>query len=237
MQNNPLKPLKPKSILIVEDDVSAARSFAFSIGSVSSLDLVATVHTAEEAIRFLKAQPVDICLVDIGKHGKTALDVVRVATGLPTPIQVLVVSVFGDEKNIVAAIEAGASGYVLRDEITHSVESEITTLLTTGSALSPKVAMLLLKKIRSSQRSTDPTHLRKGAAVKLSPRESDVLKQIARGHSYAEISEALGITIQTVSVHLRNVYRKLDVHSRSEAVYKAGQMGLLRSKSVGREAT
>jgi DNA-binding NarL/FixJ family response regulator len=237
-----LRGFMAKSVLVVEDDVAMARSFAYSIGGVSGLELVATVHSVAEAQRFLKARPVDVCLVDLGLPDGSGLDVIKFATSLPTPVHVLVVSIFGDEQNIISAIEAGASGYILKDALTSSVAAEIETLLQGGSALSPMVAKLLLNRFRATPSAAPNTttnnntpamnatsqEILNPANIRLSPRETEVLSLIARGCSYAEVGTALKLSEETVSAHLRNIYKKLEVHSRSEAVYEASRLGLLR---------
>jgi DNA-binding NarL/FixJ family response regulator len=223
-----------KSVLVVEDDVGTARSFAYSISGVSSLSLVAMVHTVAEAKAFLAARPVDVLLVDLGLPDGSGLEVIRFAAALPTPIHILVCTVFGDEKNVIASIEAGASGYVLKDALTSNVASDIETLLAGGSALSPAVAKMLLTRLRAPV--LPPTaapvapmnDLPLNEQVRLSAREHEVLSLIARGCTYAEAASALGISDETVSAHLRNTYKKLSVHSRTEAIYEAGRLGILK---------
>ena len=227
-----------KSVLVVEDDVSMARNFAYSISGVSSLSLVAIVNTVAEAKAFLAARPVDVLLVDLGLPDGSGLEVIRFASSLPGDIQILVCTVFGDEKNVIASIEAGASGYVLKDALTSNVASDIETLLAGGSALSPGVAKMLLTRLRAPVLNTAaptaaPTissmqDLPASEQVRLSARENEVLSLIARGCTYAEVASALGIADETVSAHLRNTYKKLSVHSRTEAVYEAGRLGILK---------
>jgi DNA-binding NarL/FixJ family response regulator len=134
------------------------------------------------------------------------------------------VTVFGDETHVLAAIEAGASGYILKDALTLSVASEIETLLQGGSPLSPVVAKMLLARFRSPAPAVVPN----AEHVRLSTREAEVLNLIARGCTYQEVSTALNIGSETVATHLRNTYTKLSVHSRSEAVYEASRLGLIK---------
>ena len=213
-----------KRILVVEDDPITARTFAFSIGAVNALTLIATVHSVAEAVRFLKAHPVDVCLVDMGLPDGSGLEVIRCAAACLPAVHTLVVSIFGDESNVISAIEAGASGYILKDALTSSVASEIETLLSGGSPLSPMVAKLLLSKFRVAARPPTPAH----ETVKLTVRETEVLNLIAKGCAYSEVARVLKIRFETVATHLRNIYEKLSVHSRCEAVYEASRMGLIK---------
>ena len=213
-----------KSVLIVEDDPGTARNFAHGIGLVSSLNLLGAVHTVAAAKQFLGSNLVDVCLVDLGLPDGSGLEVIRFASKLPTPVHCLVVTVFGDEASVLSAIEAGASGYVLKDALTTSLAVDIETLLAGGSPLSPVVAKMLLGRFRASQPRQSPTE----EQVKLSARETEVLNLIARGCTYLEVSGALGISNLTVATHLSNVYQKLSVHSRTEAVYEASRLGLIK---------
>ncbi len=214
-----------KSVLVVEDNVATAKSFAYSISGVASLSLVAMVTTVADAKSFIATRPVDVCLVDLGLPDGSGLEVVEFAAAQPSPPHILVCTVFGDEKNIIASIEAGANGYILKDALTSNVASDIETLLAGGSALSPIVAKLLLTRLRPPSLQKD---LPASEQVHLSPREHEVLTLISRGCTYMEVASALVISTETVSAHLRNIYKKLSVHSRTEAIYEAGRLGLLR---------
>lgn len=214
-------------VLVVEDDIYLARNFAYSVSSLASLSLVAVVHTVADAKAALAAQRIDVCLVDLGLPDGSGLEVIGYASRLsPTP-KCLVVTVFGDEGNVIAAIEAGALGYVLKEELTSSVTTEIEKLLAGGSTLSPLIAKMLLNKFRNSTLRPKVV-VPESERVHLSPRESEVLDLIARGCSYQEAGRLLSIAEETVNVHLRNTYRKLSMHSRSEAVYEASRLGLLK---------
>ena len=213
-----------KTVLIVEDDPSTARNFAHGIGLVNSLVLLATVHTVSAANQFLSTHLVDVCLVDLGLPDGSGLEVIRFASKLPTPVHCLVVTVFGDETSVLSAIEAGASGYILKDALTTSVALDIETLLAGGSPLSPVVAKMLLGRLCAKQVNQLPIE----EQIKLSARETEVLNLIARGCTYLEVSSALGISNLTVATHLSNVYQKLSVHSRTEAVYEASRLGLIK---------
>nr|WP_315204671.1 response regulator transcription factor [uncultured Albidiferax sp.] len=217
-----------KNVLVVEDDVLTAQGFAYALGAVPTLSLVAVVHTAGDAIRFLENNTVDVCLVDLGLPDASGLSVVRFAAGLPKPVHTLVVTVFGDETNVLAAIGAGASGYLLKDALTVSVAHEVESLLQGGSPLSPSVARLLLERLRVPLPVTAALPTSVMEKVVLSARETEVLSLIARGCTYKEVSSALAISNVTVASHLKNTYQKLAVHSKNEAVYEASKMGLIQ---------
>ncbi len=130
-------------------------------------------------------------------------------------------------KNILSAIEAGASGYILKDALTTSVASEIDVLLNGGSPLSPNVASLLLDRFRSLKTASTVLPTKGDPPIYLTKREAEILNFISKGCSYSEIASLTTTSVETVATHLRNVYTKLSVHNRSEAVYEATRLGLL----------
>jgi DNA-binding NarL/FixJ family response regulator len=135
------------------------------------------------------------------------------------------VSVFGDETHVVEAIEAGALGYLLKDGDADYIATSILEMLDGGSPISPPIARYLLRRLQAPP--ADPA-TSAVPAPRLSPREQEVLNLIAKGFSYTEIAGLLGLTAPTVATHTRGIYRKLDVHSRGEAVYEALQLGLVK---------
>jgi DNA-binding NarL/FixJ family response regulator len=136
-----------------------------------------------------------------------------------------VVTIFGDEAHVVAAIEAGALGYLLKDGTPDYIAGSILDMLAGGSPISPPIARYLLKRFRSLETTpgTPPVRL-----PRLSEREREVLGLIVKGFSYAEIARLLGVSAHTVTTHVRSIYGKLEVHSRGEAVYEALQLGLVK---------
>jgi DNA-binding NarL/FixJ family response regulator len=139
-----------------------------------------------------------------------------------------VVSVFGDEDTVIACVEAGAVGYIHKDSTPADVAQVIVDVRQGASPISPMIARKLLERMRRKPVArTAPGGL-------LSPRESEVLELIARGYGYAEIARLQGVTMHTVQSHIKNLYGKLAVHSRSEAVFEATRMGLLDSMKPGK---
>jgi DNA-binding NarL/FixJ family response regulator len=164
----------------------------------------------------------------------------------------LVVSMFGDEENVVASIEAGAVGYVHKDDDAADIAETLKAVKQGASPISPMIARHLLRRmqpLRAPASATPPEAVaaspvdvsvaKPGAAPAdggelesapvLSRREQEVLEYIARGFSYAEIAREQGITVHTVQTYIKKLYGKLAVHSRSEAVFQANRLGLLNT--------
>jgi DNA-binding NarL/FixJ family response regulator len=145
-----------------------------------------------------------------------------------------VVSVFGDEDTVIHCVEAGAVGYVHKDATPADVSRLIVDVMQGASPISPMIARKLLERLRRNAGAPAPERCATAPTdVVLSPSESEVLELIARGYSYAEIARLRDVTLHTVQSHIRNLYAKLAVHSRSEAVFEASRMGLLGSLKAG----
>jgi DNA-binding NarL/FixJ family response regulator len=140
----------------------------------------------------------------------------------------MVITVFADEKRVMEAVEAGARGYLLKDASSERVAEAVLQLLAGGSPISAPIARYLLRHFQ-----TPPDESQSAAPIPdverphLSEREHEVLGLLAKGFRYQEIAELLEITGHTVTTHIRRIYRKLEVHSRSQAIYEAANLGLL----------
>jgi len=137
-----------------------------------------------------------------------------------------VITVFGDERNVLASIEAGATGYVLKDCSDVELVARVLELRTGGAPMSPGIARLVLNRMQRHGRSGSKRAT--GEDLILTEREIEVLSLLARGYLYAEIGKRLGISLNTVTSHIKNSYRKLAVHSGPAAVTRAAALGLLR---------
>jgi len=230
-------------VLIVEDDPPMRAFFAASVLRSDQLSLVASVGTVAEARAWLDdpAHGVDVLLTDLGLPDGSGLEVIRHARLRQPSCEALVISMFGDEDNVLASIEAGALGYIHKDATPGDIAHSILEMKAGASPISPMIARRVLLKYLKLQ-SNQPLALSQRAEVAinkeadsggrnlLSGREQEVLALIARGFSYAEIARLKAVTVHTVQTHIKNLYGKLAVHSKSEAVFEATRMGLLPSQ-------
>ncbi|HSG77389.1 MAG TPA: response regulator transcription factor [Burkholderiales bacterium] len=209
----------PATIALVEDDDEARKRLVASINSDSSLRLVGEYATGAKALAGLAASAPDVFLVDLGLPDMPGLEVVKRVAEKHPACDILVVTVFGDEESVIGAFEAGARGYLLKGALERDIAEDIRHLRNGGSPLSPVIARQVLKRLV-------PT---KAAPAKdvLTPRETEILNAIARGFSYAETADLLHLSVQTVHTHLKNIYKKLAVHSKTEAVFEADRRRLL----------
>ena len=232
-------------VLIVEDDPPMREFFAASVRRCDQLTLVASVGTMADARAFLDdaARGLDVLLTDLGLPDGSGLEVIRYARQRHPECEALVISMFGDEDNVLASIEAGALGYIHKDAAPDDIAHTILEMKSGASPISPMIARRVLSKYLSLQ-SNKPlalvdfvqTAIKSGAndgeKGLLSRREQEVLELIARGFSYAEIARLQAVSVHTVQTHIKSLYSKLAVHSKSEAVFEATRMGLLTQPYV-----
>ncbi len=192
------------------------------------MQLVGVASNKREAQALVDREQFDVLMIDLGLPDGSGIEVIRSVSARKPDVDIMVVTVFGDEQHVVAAIEAGATGYILKDSTPADVISCIRLLRAGGSPVSPVVARSVLRAIRNRMNTT-PTRQVNPDDNPLSVRETEILQLLAKGMSFNEIGQILGISPHTVTAHIKKIYRKLAVHSRGEAVYEASQMGLLRN--------
>ena len=222
---------EPISIIIVEDEPEFRRRFAQIIENEPTMRLAGVAANKREAQTLIDRENFDVMLIDLGLPDGTGIDLIRNVSQRKPDVDIMVVTVFGDEQHVVSSIEAGATGYILKDSTPADVISCIRLLRAGGSPVSPVVARSVLRAIRSRMGSSAATPTRSANPENnpLSARETEILQLLAKGMSFNEIGEILGISPHTVTAHIKKIYRKLAVHSRGEAVYEASQMGLLKT--------
>jgi DNA-binding NarL/FixJ family response regulator len=218
----------PTRVLIVEDEPEFMRRFSNAVLGDPSLSLAAAVGTGQAGLAMLDLQTPDVLLVDLGLPDMNGVVVIEHAARHHPSCDVLVVTMFADDHHVVASIEAGASGYLLKDASAERIAASIHELRAGGAPISPGIARRVLERFRARDKTTagaSPVPL--SAPSPLTPRESELLRMIAKGFTFETIGNLLEISPHTVVTHVKKIYRKLAVHSRSEAVYEAGQLGLL----------
>ena len=221
-------------VMIVEDDPGMLERFAAALVRDPRTRVVEKVRTGKEAIaRLLLAAP-DVLLVDLGLPDIHGTEVIRFAARNLPECDIMVVTVFGDERNVIASIESGATGYVLKDCSDADLIARILELRAGGSPMSPGIARIVLNQMRAGTAAA-PAPKRHEAgdspSTVLTARETDVLRLLSRGYSYSEVGDRLGISVHTVTSHIKNSYRKLAVRTGTAAVTRAAELGLLQSST------
>lgn len=218
------EPKTPIRIAIVEDDLSFRKVLVATLQADPDYAVVAEFSEGKLAVSAMPRLVPDMVLVDLGLPDMSGIDVIRQLKASDLKCDILVVTTFGDERTITSALEAGANGYLLKGTSLEELRRDIQHLRTGGSPLSPMVARQLLNKLQSNVADSKP---QAASGTELTRREHDVLQMIAKGFSYAETSQICGIASATVHSHLKSIYRKLEVHSKTEAVYEARRRSLI----------
>ena len=201
------------AVSIVDDDAKLRESIAKFVGGSPGFRCVSMYGSAAAAMEHLPADKPDVVLMDINMPGMTGIECVRrLKVGMPE-LQIVMLTVYEDTEKIFQALSAGATGYLLKRLPPAKLLEAIAEVHAGGSAMSSPIAR---KVVASFQQAAAP----KEAPVHLSPREQNVLDCLAKGLTYKQIADQLGISIETIRTHLRRIYEKLHVQSRTEAVAK-----------------
>jgi DNA-binding NarL/FixJ family response regulator len=206
-------------VAVVEDDPETRARIARSILADPELALHGDYATAGAALTGLARAVPDVLLLDLGLPDMHGLDLIRIVVRQYPSCEVLVFTAFGDENSVLACLDAGANGYLLKGTLSHDIALDVHDIKAGGSPLSPLIARRLLKRTESPGPAAQ--------ADPLSPREREILDTISRGFTYAETARLLGIGGATVHTHLKRVYRKLAVNSKTEAIFEASRLNLL----------
>jgi len=217
------EPKKPIRTAIVEDDPALRKMIVSLLEADPDYAVVAEMAEGRAAIAAMAQMPLDIALVDLGLPDISGIDVIRELKVMRPECNVLVVTTFGDENTVTSALEAGADGYLLKGTSLDELKRDIHALQVGGSPLSPMIARKLLNRLQT--RTAEKPDV--GRETHLTRREHEILSMIAKGFSYAETSKICSISAATVHSHLKSIYRKLEVHSKTEAVYEARRRSLI----------
>jgi DNA-binding NarL/FixJ family response regulator len=218
------------TVMVVEDDPVFLGRFCSIVAESEDLSLLAAVGDVASARCAIERQAPDVLLTDLGLPDGSGIDLIRETARRHPTTDIMVITVFGDEQHVIASIEAGATGYILKDSLPEEFVALIAQLRAGGSPISPVIARQLLRRMQPPATHAPAPHAVQaslGPETALSARESEVLGLITKGFNFAEIARLLEVSPHTITAHVKKIYQKLAVHSRGEAVYEATRMGLL----------
>ena len=219
-------PLPEHRLLLVEDNPLFVEQIC---GAMDQQPRKWSVHLVSEGRRalMLLAEPrqhFDLALIDIGLPDISGIEVIKACRRQFPDMPVVVISVMAAEPVVLSAIEAGANGYILKDESEQDITKGITQVMNGIYPLSPSLARYLFKQL-AGQPGKDPEPA--NAEFNLSPREIETLRHMSQGLSYEGVAERMGVALSTVQSNVRNLYRKLNVRSQMQAVSKARHHDLI----------
>lgn len=217
------------NVLIVEDDAVTRRALCLAIESEPALKLVAALDSVKPALDWLEKQAVDVLLTDLGLPDGSGVEIILACARRHPNSDIMVITMSSDEANVLACIEAGAAGYVLKDAGRLDVVRAVLDLRAGGSPMSPAIARMVIARVRDGKKiAPTPASSDSIELTTLTKREAAILDLIARGNTYGEVAQLLSVSVGTVQTHIKSIYGKLSVHSRGEAVFEAHRRGLLR---------
>ena len=216
-------PARDITVLLVEDDPPTNWRLKDALEQ-AGFD-VAAAMTLAEARASLAARTPRVLLTDLQLPDGHGVELIRETRARLPDTEIMVISILGDEESVISAITVGATGYILKDAFPTDIAATVRELVAGHSPISASIARFI---VRRTQNTAEPPPEPQLNTAKLTPREIDILWGIAKGFSYAEIANHLGMSKQTVPGHIKSIYRKLEVHTRGEAVFEAVQQGLIR---------
>lgn len=218
--------LPDRRLLLVEDNPLFVEQIHEAIAQQSDRWQIHSVNEGQQALRLIQEYPqaFDLALIDIGLPDISGIDVIKACHQRFPDMPIVVISVVASEQVVLSAIEAGAKGYLLKDDSVQAITKGIAQVMEGIYPLSPALARFLFKKL-SGEPPKEPSP--SGADFKLSPRELETLRFLSQGLTYEGVADRMGVALSTIQSNVRNLYRKLNVRSQVLAISKARDHGLL----------
>jgi len=196
-------------VSIVEDDPDIRESLALLINGTPGFKCISSFGTCEKAIKGIPKEIPDVVLMDIGLPGMSGIEGIKALKEKLPDLDIMVLTIQSDDKVVFDALCAGACGYMIKDTPPAQLLEAIQETRGGGAPMSTLIARMVVKSFQITQQTS------------LTQRETEVLTHLCKGKSYKMIADDLYISEETVRRHIKNIYRKLEVHSKSEAVAKA----------------
>ncbi len=202
-------------IVIVEDDKVIREGYRFLIGEKQGYHVVNAYSTAEQAIKKITEDMPDLVMLDVGLPGMSGIEAIPKIKAVSADIRILVCTVHDTEEIIFKALTNGASGYLTKNSSAVKIMESIREIMQGGASMSANVAQLVIRSFRRNSHSP------------LSKRETQILEEIAKGKNRRIIADELFIDNETVKSHIKNIYAKLNVHSKADAIRTAKENKLI----------
>ena len=214
-------PVTTLRIVIIEDRREIREGLKTLIDYTEGYECVAAYRSMEEALPEIVRTQADVALVDLGLPGMSGIEGIERLRELLPKMPALVLSVYDDDTRVFQAICAGACGYLLKNTPPAELLAAIREAASGGAPISPRIASKVLAIFRQ-------IHPQQTSEAALTPHELRLLRLLTEGHNYKTAAAEMGVSVHGISFHTRNIYEKLAVHSKSEAVAKALRLGIVR---------
>lgn len=214
-------------VALLEDQATTRERLVKALQAADNVEVVFACELGQTMLDWLNGHRPDVLLVDLGLPDISGLSVIQACHRRYPHTDIMVVTMFGDEANMMAAFAQGARGYLLKDGSEQDLARHVKDLNAGGSPVTPVIARQLLARLAPDESQARSMATSGDRLNMLSARELEILSTLGRGYTYAEVADLLGISVWTVQTHVKNIYSKLDVHSRAEAVFEARTLGLI----------
>jgi DNA-binding NarL/FixJ family response regulator len=205
---------KPIRVAIIEDQKHLREGLAALIDGTDGFRCIESFGSMEEAMPAIRRNLPDLLLVDIGLPGQSGIDGIRILKESNPDLLMIILTVYDDDRRIFEALCAGARGYLLKKTPPAKLVEFLQDAVHGGAPISPEIALKVINLFREFRPPVNTNY-------ELTPHETRILQLLTEGHNFKSASTILGVTTNTIAFHMRSVYDKLQVHSKSEAVAKA----------------
>ncbi len=208
------------TIILVEDDREVQQRLARLVNDHEQFELLSVSSSLQDGLAALLQQKPDILLTDLGLPDGSGSEIIKAIADNKLDCKAMVISGFQDEHRVFSALEAGARAYIHKHDESQKITDAILSMMAGGAPISPVIARLMLQRFQKPDTQVE-------LAEALTERQVKILKLVSQGFSSREIAEKLDISYYTVTTHIKNIYSKLQVNSRTEALHEANKLGLL----------
>ncbi len=216
--------MKRTRVLIADDHTLFRQGMRTLLSSEPDIEIVGEASNGNEALSLADQSRPDLVLMDVSMPGLSSFEATRQLKRLRPDLKVLFLTMYDDEDYLLESMQAGASGYILKDSPTEQLLAGIRDVQNGGSYLSPKMLSQLVDDFRTRMKSNVP----QPRLASLTPREKEVLKLLAEGNSVKEIASSLNLSVKTIEAHKFNLMRKLDIHNKAQLVQYAIQKKIIQ---------
>ncbi len=230
MDELPTTPAAPIKVYVVEDQTKILKNQLKLLEASKDIQIIGTALSGETAVEEVPKLMPDVLLLDLGLPRMSGIDVTRVVKKLVPQVEILIFTIFDEEDKVLEAVQAGASGYLLKGTPADRIIEAIKEVKSGGTVIQPNLARKLLKHFRvvAPGEAELPPLAAEPLLKPLSEREKEILQLIAKGVSNSEAARLLTVSKATIRTHLEHIYRKLEVTNRVEAVTEGLRKGIIQ---------
>jgi len=208
-------------VSIFEDNNALRNSLNLLIDGTEGLNMVGLHGNGEGIQEIVKKEKPQVILMDLNMPVVGGLEAIRLVREMDRDVKIIVLTVFEDNEKVFTALQCGADGYLLKKSPPNELLDSIRKVMKGGAPLTPAIARMVVNFFRNDEFQKDKK------SIKLTAQETKVLRLLSKGNSYKMIADHLFVSIDTIRSHIKNIYKKLQVHSKSEAVQKAVEHRIL----------